>query len=92
MEIIKDLIKSPIFEDRECRIIILPEITKVLKGVLERSQTMTLRRNGSTSSSTESRKLLVMCTSTLGEVLDALYKVSSGNQKEDTENPGKVTV
>ena len=49
---------------------------------------MTLRRNGSTSSSTESRKLLVMCTSTLGEVLDALYKVNAQNQKEDTDNPG----
>ena len=88
MEIIKDLIKSSLFQDKECRIIILPEITKVLRGVLERSQTMTLQRNGSTASSTESRKLLVMCTGTLGDVLDELYKVSEGNQKEDVENPG----
>ena len=88
MEIIKDLIKSPLFQDKDCRIIILPEITKVLKGVLERSQTMTLQRNGSTASSTESRKLLVTCTGTLGDVLDELYKVSEGNQKEDVENPG----
>ena len=88
MEIIKDLIKSPLFQDKECRIIILPEITKVLKGVLERSQTMTLQRNGSTASSTESRKLLVTCTGTLGDVLDELYKVSEGNQKEDAESPG----
>ena len=88
MEIIKDLIKSPLFQDKECRIIILPEITKVLRGVLERSQTMTLQRNGSTASSTESRKLLVTCTGTLGDVLDELYKVSEGNEKEDVENPG----
>ena len=91
MDIIKDLIKSQIFEESECRLIILPEITKELKEILERSQTMTLRRhtNGSTNSVTESRKLLVMCTSTLGDVLDALYKINEGKTKEDGSNEGK---
>ena len=89
MDIIKDLIQSQIFQDRECRIIILPEITKELKGILERSQTMTLCRNGSTTSATESRKLLEQCTKTLGDVLDALHKVNNkGKHKGDIENQG----
>ena len=93
MEITKDLIQSQIFEDSECRMVILPEITKQLKEILDRSQSNTLRRgrgSGSTAQVIGSRKLLVSCTSTLGDVLDVLYKINiEGNISNDSVNEGK---
>ena len=64
--VIQDLIRSDIFQESECRLIILPQITHELKDILERSQDMTKQENhnGSTAFVSANRGLVELCTKT----------------------------
>ena len=75
LDVIKELIRSDIFKDRDCRLILLPQITHELRQILERCQNTTLRRNIAVAGKKDTERV-EQCTSTLGEVLDVLYAIS----------------